>query len=670
MSEQLEQLSVNTIRTLAIDAVQKAGCGHPGLPMGMADAAYVLWTRFLRHNPKDPKWFDRDRFVLSAGHGSMLLYNLLYLTGYDLSLEDLKQFRQWGSKTPGHPEYGHTAGVETTTGPLGQGFSNGVGMAIAEAFLAETFNKPDHKVIDHYTYAIVSDGDLMEGISHEAASLAGHLKLGKLIYLYDDNHISIEGNTKLAFTEDVGKRFEAYEWHVQHIDGHDRNAVENAIIEAQKVYDKPSLIACRTHIGFGSPHKQDTAASHGAALGEEEVRLTKEAYGWDPDKKFYVPDEVKKHYEEAIARGNEWQSEWRMSLETYHQLYTDEAEKLEQFMSGKLPEGWTDKLPSFAADEKGMATRKASGKVLNTIAASIPNMIGGSADLAPSTNTNLDDYPAFGASNYAGRNFHFGVREHGMTGILNGMTLHGGIKAYGATFFVFSDYSRPSIRLAALSKIAPILVFTHDSIGLGEDGPTHQPVEHLMALRAMPNTTVIRPADANEVSYAWKVALEKNDGPVLLVLTRQALPVYERDETNDASNLEKGAYILKDSDKNEPDAILIGTGSEVQLAMEARELLLKEGIDARVVSMPSWELFEAQDEAYKNKVLPPEVAARVSVEAGVTFGWHKWVGDKGKSVGLDHFGASAPYQTIFKEFGITAEKMAEETKKSLAAVKS
>lgn len=669
MSKQLEQLSVDTIRTLAMDAVQKATCGHPGMPMGMADAAYVLWTRFLRHNPKDPKWFDRDRFVLSAGHGSMLLYNLLYLTGYDLSLEDLKQFRQWGSKTPGHPEYGHTKGVETTTGPLGQGFSNGVGMAIAEAFLAETFNKADHKVVDHYTYGIVSDGDLMEGISHEAASLAGHLKLGKLIYLYDDNHISIEGNTSLAFTEDVIKRFEAYEWHVQHIDGHDRQAVEKAIKEAQKVHDKPSLIACRTHIGFGSPHKQDTAASHGSALGEDEVRLTKEAYGWDPDKKFYVPDEVKKHYEEAVAKGREWQSEWRMSLESYKKLYKEDAEKFEQFMSGQLPEGWIEKLPSFEADEKGMATRKASGAILNAIGSSIPNLIGGSADLAPSTNTIMKDYPAFSSTNYAGRNFHFGVREHGMTGILNGMTLHGGVKVYGATFFVFSDYSRPSIRLAALSGIAPILVFTHDSIGLGEDGPTHQPVEQLMALRAMPNTTVIRPADANEVSFAWKVALEKQDGPVLLVLTRQSLPVYERNASNQAENLEKGAYILKDSDKDQPDAILIGTGSEVKLAMEARELLKKEGVDARVVSMPSWELFEAQDDTYKNAVLPPDVTARVSVEAGVTFGWEKWVGSNGSSVGLNHFGASAPYETIFAEFGITAENIAAKAKACISTVK-
>ncbi|HKI43858.1 MAG TPA: transketolase [Balneolales bacterium] len=655
----LEQLSVDTIRTLSMDAVQKATCGHPGMPMGMADAAYVLWTKFLRHDPKDPKWFDRDRFVLSAGHGSMLLYSLLFLTGYNLSLDELKQFRQWGSKTPGHPEYGLTEGVETTTGPLGQGFATGVGMALAEAHLAEHFNQPDHKVVDHYTYGIVSDGDLMEGISHEAASLAGHLKLGKLIYLYDNNHISIDGNTQLSFTEDVIARFKAYGWHTQSIDGHDRKAVEEAINEAQSVYDKPSIIACRTHIGYGSPNKHDSAAAHGSALGEDEVRLTKKNLGWDPDKHFYVPEEVKKHYEEAIQRGREWNSEWKQSLAVYRDVYKEEAAEFDHVLSGKLPEGWDKDLPVFPADAKGLATRKASGKVLNVLRDRIPNLIGGSADLTPSNNTYMEGTAEVDAGKYDGRYVHYGVREHAMSAALNGMTLHGGVIAYGGTFMIFSDYARPSLRIAALCEIPTIFVYTHDSIGLGEDGPTHQPIEHLMALRAMPHLHVVRPADANETTFAWKHALQRKNGPTALILTRQNLPVYEQTANGAAADLEKGAYILQDAPNGDPKVILLSTGSEVSIAMEAWQKLSDEGIPARVVSMPCWKLFEAQDKSYRDKVLPPAVKARISIEAGATLGWYKWIGENGVAIGLDHFGASAPYKEIYEGFGITAEHVVE-----------
>ena len=657
LPHELDQLCVNTIRTLAIDGVQKANSGHPGLPMGMADVAYVVWTQFLRHNPKNPDWSNRDRFVLSAGHGSMLLYSLLHLTGYDLPLDELKQFRQWGSLTPGHPEYGLTPGVETTTGPLGQGFANGVGMAITEAFLAETFNRPDHKIVDHYTYAIVSDGDLMEGISHEAASLAGHLKLGKLIYLYDDNHISIDGSTDLAFTEDRLARFEAYGWHTQQIDGHDHTAVYEAIKAAQVVDDRPSIIACRTVIGFGSPHKANTAEVHGSPLGPDEVRLTKEAYGWDPDKEFFIPDEALTHFRQAIKAGQQLENAWKEKFEAYAQAYFQEAEQFRLGLSGELPEGWEEALPVFPADEKGMATRAASGKTLNAIAAVIPNLIGGSADLAPSNNTFLKGYPVFGNDSYAGRNFHFGVREHGMAGILNGMTLHGGVIPYGGTFLVFADYCRPSIRLAALSHIPSIFVFTHDSIGLGEDGPTHQPIEHLMSLRIIPNLTLIRPADANETAQAWKVALEKRDGPIALILTRQGLPVYDRSKMGDAAGLTKGAYILLDTDRFYADVILIATGSEVNLAVEAHAKLTEQGFGVRVVSMPSWELFEQQSEEYQEQVLPSTIKARVAIEAGVPLGWERWVGSQGSVIGLERFGASAPYKVIFDQLGFTADRV-------------
>ncbi|RME75396.1 MAG: transketolase [Chloroflexi bacterium] len=651
----LDQLCVNTIRTLAIDGVQKANSGHPGMPMGAADMAYVLWTQFLRHNPKNPDWPNRDRFILSAGHGSMLLYSLLHLTGYDLPLEQLKQFRQWGSLTPGHPEYGLTPGVETTTGPLGQGFATGVGMAMAEAFLAATFNRPGFELVNHYTYAIVSDGDLMEGVSHEAASLAGHLKLGKLIYLYDDNHISIDGSTDLAFTEDRMKRFEAYGWHVQQVDGFDREAIAQAIKAAQAVTDKPSIIACRTIIGYGSPNKANTAGVHGAPLGEEEVRLTKQAYGWDPDKTFYIPDEALAHFRQAVDRGQKLEQEWRDLLARYSEAYPEEAAAFQQALSGELPEGWTEALPSFPADGKAVATRKASGVVLNALAPKLPTLIGGSADLAPSNNTFLKDYPVFSAENYAGRNIHFGVREHGMVAALNGMALHGGVIPYGGTFFVFSDYCRPAIRLAAMAHIPSIFVFTHDSIGLGEDGPTHQPVEQLPSLRAMPNLVLIRPADANETVYAWKVALERRDGPVAILLTRQGLPVFDRTKMADASGLEKGAYVLLDADRVYPDIILIASGSEVQLAVEAHARLAEQGIAARVVSMPSWELFKKQPPEYRSSVLPPSVKARLAVEAAVPMGWEQWVGDRGTVIGLDRYGASAPYKVLFEQFGFTVD---------------
>ncbi len=656
----LEQLCVNTIRMLAIDGVQKANSGHPGMPMGMADGAFVIWTQFLRHNPRNPHWFNRDRFVLSAGHGSMLLYSLLHLTGYDVSLDDLKDFRQWGSITPGHPEVGLTPGVETTTGPLGQGFANGVGFAIAEAFLAATFNRAGFDVVDHYVYGIVSDGDLMEGISHEAASLAGHLQLGKIIYLYDDNHISIDGNTDLAFTEDRMARFRAYGWHVQAVDGHDRAEIAAAIKTAQAVTDQPSIIACRTHIGYGSPNKQDTSGVHGSPLGTEEIALTKKALGWQWDEPFTVPDAAREFFRQAVAQGAERESAWQSRFAAYESAFPAEAAALKRAIAGELPDGWADALPVFTPADAPIATRSASGKTLNAIAPKIPNLIGGSADLAPSNNTYLKDYPDFSPENYAGRNFHFGVREHGMSSIMNGMALHGGVIPYGGTFLVFSDYSRPALRIAALSHIPAVFVFTHDSIGLGEDGPTHQPVEHLMALRAIPNFTLIRPADANETAQAWQVALEHKSGPVALALTRQKLPVFDPAPMA----VEKGAYILRDA-SGTPDVILIATGSEVALAMDAADALAADGIGARVVSMPSWELFAAQPQSYRDSVLPPTVTARVAIEAGVTLGWERWVGSHGRVIGLDRFGASAPANVLFEQFGFTVENVVAQAKAAL-----
>jgi transketolase len=656
-AQELDQLSVNTIRTLAMDAVQKANSGHPGMPMGAADVAYVLWTQFLTHNPSNPSWPDRDRFVLSGGHGSMLLYSLLHLTGYDLPLEELKNFRQWGSLTPGHPEYGLTPGVETTTGPLGQGFANGVGLAIAERFLAELFNRPGYQIVDHYVYAIVTDGDLMEGVSHEAASLAGHLGLGKLIYLYDDNHISIDGPTELAFTEDRCGRFEAYGWQVQQVDGHDREAIARAIRAAQAELNRPSLIACRTHIAYGSPNKHDTAEAHGSPLGEEEVRLTKENLGWPPDAKFYVPDQVLANFRQAVPRGERIEAEWRGLLDRYAVEYPDMAGLWKQVWSGQLPAGWEKALPSFKAGDAAIATRSASGKVLNALAPLLPTLIGGSADLTPSNNTELKGHPWLQTRQFAGRNIHFGVREHAMGAILNGMALHGGVIPYGGTFLVFSDYMRPTIRLAAIMELPVTYVFTHDSVGLGEDGPTHQPIEHIAALRAIPNLVVIRPADATETVEAWRVALERHDGPVALLLSRQNLPILDRSVLGPAEGLRRGAYILAGSDAT-PDVILIATGSEVSVALDARKRLADQGIKARVVSMPSWELFEQQPPDYRAAVLPPQVTARVAVEAAVPMGWDRYVGSQGDVVGINRFGASAPYKVIFEQLGFTGENVA------------
>jgi transketolase len=652
----LDDLCVNTIRMLAVDAVQKANSGHPGMPMGAAPMAYVLWTRFLNHNPRDPRWANRDRFVLSAGHGSMLLYSLLHLTGYDLSLEDLKAFRQWGSKTPGHPEYGHTPGVETTTGPLGQGFANGVGMAMAERFLSARFNRPDFSIVDHFTYAIVSDGDLMEGVSHEAASLAGHLKLGKLIYLYDDNHISIEGSTDITFTEDRMARFKAYGWHVQQVeDGNDLKAIGKAIRKAQNETERPSLIAIRTCIGCGSPNKQNTSGVHGEPLGIEEVRLTKENIGWPLEPTFYIPQETQKVFLKSIKTGEKRKNAWNNLLAAYEKVYPELATEWKRMITGGLPEGWEQGIPVFPADLKGMATRAASGTVLNGLAAKILNLIGGSADLAPSNKTEIKGSKEFQAGTYDQRNIRFGVREHGMGSIMNGMVLHGGVIPYGGTFLIFSDYMRPPIRLAAMMGLRVIYVFTHDSIGLGEDGPTHQPIEQLAALRAIPNLTVIRPADANETAEAWRTALKIKNGPVALILTRQNLPTQDRSLIPPAENLARGAYMLAGTKDSQPNLILIATGSEVPVALEAMEKLTAQGISSRVVSMPSWELFEQQPQEYRDRVLPPEIKVRVAMEAGSPFGWHRYVGDQGLVIGLDHFGASAPDKVLFEQFGLTAD---------------
>ncbi|MBZ5543289.1 MAG: transketolase, partial [Acidobacteriia bacterium] len=611
----LDQLCINTIRCLAMDAVQKAKSGHPGMPMGAAPMAYVLWTRLLRHHPHKPRWPNRDRFVLSAGHGSMLLYSLLHLTGYDLSLDDLKQFRQWESKTPGHPENLLVEGIETTTGPLGQGFGNGVGMAIAQKYLAAHFNRPGHELVGYRVYAIVSDGDLMEGVASEAASLAGHLGLDNLTYLYDDNHISIEGSTGLAFTEDVGKRFEAYGWFVERIaDGNDLEAIDRAIRAAQAERGRPSLIAVRTHIAYGAPHAQDTAGAHGSPLGEEEIRLTKQAYGWLPDAHFLVPDEALAHFRQALERGAQAEEEWQTRLAAYRKAFPELAAEWDGFVRGELPAEWAEKIPVFKPTEGPMATRQASGKVLNAIAPSLPLLVGGSADLAPSTNTYLKGLGDFEKGNYGARNFHFGVREHGMGSILNGMALSG-LLSYGATFLIFSDYARPSIRLAALEGAHSIFVFTHDSIFLGEDGPTHQPIEHLPALRAIPNLCFIRPADANETAVAWRVAIERRGGPVALALTRQGLPVIDRSKYASAEGLARGGYILADAASKAPELILIASGSEVAVALEAYEKLAAEGVAARVVSLPSWDLFEKQSPAYRDEVLPRGVTPRLAIAA-------------------------------------------------------
>jgi len=654
----LDQLCINTIRTLAMDAVQKAKSGHPGIVMGIADAAHVLWTRFLKHNPTNPSWPNRDRFILSAGHGSMLLYSLFHLTGYDLSLEELEDFRQWGSRTPGHPEYGITPGVEATTGPLGQGFANGLGMAIAQRFLAAHFNKPGFPIFDHYIYAVVSDGELMEGLSHEAASLAGHLGLGRLIYLYDDNDISIEGSTDITFTENVPARFRAYNWHVQEVDGYDLDGIASAIRAAQEETERPSLIVCRTHIGYGSPNKQDSAASHGEPLGEEEVRLTKDALGWPAEARFLVPDEALEVFRRAVEQGQSAEAQWRETFERYRAAYPEEAACLDELWSGEIPDEWKEKLPAFAPKDGPLATRTASGAVLNAIAPVLPTLIGGSADLGPSNKTLLKGYGDFQRETPAGRNLHFGVREHVMGAILNGLALYGGMIPYGGTFFIFTDYMRPPVRMAALMQLHVIHVWTHDSAWVGEDGPTHQPVEQLATFRAIPNLTVIRPADANETVAAWRVALERRNGPTALLLTRQNVPVLAETTPDAAETVARGAYVLADTPAT-PSVILIATGSEVYLAMEARDLLAQKGVAARVVSMPSWELFDAQPASYREAVLPPQVTARLAVEAGISMGWSKYIGPDGDTVCLDHFGVSAPFEVLMKKFGFTPENIVE-----------
>ncbi|MBW1722746.1 MAG: transketolase [Deltaproteobacteria bacterium] len=659
MSVDLDTLCINTIRMLSADCIQRANSGHPGMPMGTAPMAYVLWTRFLRHNPANPRWPDRDRFILSAGHGSMLLYSLLHLTGYDLTLEDLKNFRQWGSKTPGHPEFHLTPGVETTTGPLGQGFANGVGMAIAERFLAARFNRPGHEIVNHRVFGIVSDGDLMEGISHEAASLAGHLGLGNLIYLYDDNRITIDGGTDLTFTEDREGRFKAYGWHVLRVeDGNDLQAIENALSAALEETERPSLIAVRTHIGFGSPNKQDTSSAHGEPLGTDELRLTKQNLGWPLEPECYIPEEVLRHFRDALPKGRAWEEEWNSRFETYRNAHPDLAEEWTRWTRGELPEGWEKVIPAFPADPKGIATRAASGVVLNALAQSLPNLIGGSADLAPSNKTFVKDAPVFQPGKPEGRNFHFGVREHGMGSILNGMALHGGLIPYGGTFLIFSDYMKPSIRLAAMMGLKVIYVLTHDSIGLGEDGPTHQPIEQLASLRSVPGLTVIRPCDANETAEAWRSALTVK-GPVVLALSRQGLPTLDRGIHAPAEGLARGGYILKEAAGGRPEVILIGTGSEVHIALEAASMLEERGTPVRVVSLPSWELFDNQPREYREKVLPPEIETRVAVEAASPLGWHRFVGSKGEVIGLDRFGASAPSKILYEKLGLTAEKVVE-----------
>jgi len=651
---ELDQLCINTIRALSLDAVQKANSGHPGLPLGAAPMAYVLWTRFMRYNPHNPNWHNRDRFLLSAGHGSMLLYSLLHLTGYDLPLDELKNFRQWGSKTPGHPEYGLTPGVEITTGPLGQGFANGVGMAMGAAHLGAQFNKEDFPLIDHYVYAIVSDGDLMEGVASEAASLAGHLKLGKLIYLYDDNHVTIEGFTSLAFSEDVPKRFEAYGWHTHTVtDGNNLDDIEAAIREAQSVTDKPSLISVKTVIGFGMP-TQGTRKAHSDAPGEDAVKETKRHLGWPEDKQFYIPDEALAHFREAIQRGEQFEAEWNDLVSKYEQSHPAEAKSWRTTMSGELPEGWEDHLPKFE-EPKSVATRVASGEVINALAPVMPMLIGGSADLGVSNNTDIKDGGSFEAGSYDGRILHFGVREHAMGSTLTGISLNGGLIPFGGTFLTFSDYMRPAIRLAALSEVQVIYVFTHDSIGLGEDGPTHQPIEHLAALRAIPHLFVIRPADSPEVSEAWRIAILRRSGPTALALTRQKVAVIDRNRFAKADGLRRGAYVLADAES--PRLILIATGSEVSLALEAREKLEAEGVPTRVVSMPCWELFDEQPQEYRDEVLPPALTARLAIEAGVRQGWDKYVGLAGDVVCLDRFGASAPGDVAMRELGFNVDNV-------------
>ena len=655
----LDELCINTIRTLAMDAVERARSGHPGTPMALAPAAYVLWTRVMRYSPRHPGWFDRDRFVLSNGHASMLLYALLHLTGFDLSLQDIRNFRQWGSKTPGHPEHGHVPGVDTTTGPLGQGLMNAVGMAIAEAHLAAVFNRSGHTIVDHRTYVFCSDGDLMEGASHEAGSLAGHLKLGKLIALYDDNHITIEGKTELAYSDDVVKRFEAYDWHVQNLGerANDLAAIESAFRAARDQAERPALIVVRSHIAFGAPHAQDTKEAHGAPLGVQEVRLVKRNYGWPEDAEFLVPARALEHMRAPLPRGEVYEREWQEKLAAYRVTHPALTERFEQSLAGTPPPGWHDAIPVFEPDAKGMATRQASGKVLNSVAGKIPWLIGGSADLAPSTNTLIEGSDDFAPQAHAGRNLRFGVREHVMCAAASGMALHGGVRPYASSFLIFSDYARPAIRLAALMRQPVIYVMTHDSIGLGEDGPTHQPVEQLASLRAIPNLCVIRPADANETAYAWRAAIARTDGPTMLVLTRQAVPVMDRARFADAAGLLKGGYVLSKEPSDAPELILIATGSEVELVLGAQRELQAAGRAARVVSMPSWELFRSQPRSYRDEVLPRRVTARLAVEAASPQGWLEWVGGAGAVIGVERFGTSAPGKENLRHYGFTVENV-------------
>ncbi len=681
----IDDLCINTIRTLSIDAVQKANSGHPGMPLGAAPMAYVLWTHHLRHNPTNPKWPDRDRFILSAGHASMLLYSMLFLTGYGLTMDDIQHFRQWGSRTPGHPEYGVVPGAEVTTGPLGQGVGNAVGLAIAERWLAATFNRPGHEVMNHHTYVMASDGDMMEGVAAEAASIAGQFRLGRLIVLYDANQITLSASADVTFSEDVGARFQAYGWHVEHIDGMDIAAVDAAVTKAKAVDDRPSLIVARTHIGYGSPHKHDTFEAHGEPLGVEEVKLTKRALGWPEDKGFYIPDEALTQFRKSVEKGCDLEADWHRRVDGLRASDPQLAEKLRQALAGELPKGWDTALPRFTPADGPMATRDAGQKTIVALAEVIPNLIGGSGDLDPSTRTALKGKGDFESPNftppegapptqgmvggplgYGGRNIHFGIREHAMAAIATGMALHGGILPYAATFFTFSDYMRPSIRLAALSKAHVIYVWTHDSIGLGEDGPTHQPIEQLASLRAMPDLMLLRPGDANEAVEAWKIAVAHTDGPVGLVFTRQKLPIFDRSMLAPAAGTAKGAYVLADCAAGPPNLILIATGSEVSIALEAHNQLTREGVASRVVSMPCWDLFQAQPQSYKDAVLPPGVKARVSVEAGSPLGWERYVGLDGAIIGLNRFGASAPGEIVMRELGFTPEHIVKVAKSILA----
>jgi len=660
-----ENKAINTIRFLSVDAVQTANSGHPGLPMGVAAIAYTLWTKHLRHNPVNPSWVNRDRFILSGGHGATLLYSLLHLTGYDLPIEQLKQFRQWGSMTQGHPEYGKAPGIEITTGPLGAGFATGVGMAVAETHLAAKFNKPGFPIVDHYTYAVVTDGDLMEGVASEAASLAGHLKLGKLIYFYDDNRFSIDGPTDIAFTEDRGRRFEAYDWQVLYVnDGNNVEEIDRAI-EYSKSDPRPSLIVCRTIIGYGLPNLQNTAKAHGAPPGDKELDLAKQNMGWPLAPRFFVPDDVEQFFRQAVQKGQTSESDWNKSFSAYQANYPDLAADFNRRIKSHLPQDWENSLPIFPTDPKGKGTRISSGIVLNALAKVMPELISGSADLTPSNNTYIEDSFDYQAESRSGRNIHYGVREHAMGSIINGINLHKGLIATGGTFFIFSDYMRPAIRLSALSEIQSIWILTHDSIGLGEDGATHQPVEHLASLRAIPNLVVLRPADANEVAHSWKVAIKRQHGPTALVLSRQNLPTIDRTIYQPASGLTNGAYILADLGPGKPEIILMASGSEVSLIIEAGNLLSTEGCSVRLVSFPSWELFDAQDQSYRDSVLPPDLTTRIAVEAGRSLGWHKWVGLQGKIISMETFGTSAPADTLFEKFGFTVDNIFKQSKKLL-----